>query len=229
MSEEQSTEMSKVNDAAPTALSQRFQPANYGQLRAFSKMVVNSGLTPDSVKSPNDAMLIIIQGAELGLAPMQSLRNIHVIKGKPSLSAKLKVALVRQLPHCEYFDCVEWTSKKATFETKRAGAREPVRKTFTIEDAKKAGLLRKGGNWEKYPDRMVWSRAASALADAEYPEILAGLYTPDESFHAGRAEVVETDDLNDRFSPDSDEPVDAEIVEEEPPAPDTDNQPELDV
>ena len=216
---QESTEMAKIADAAPSKMSERFQPKDFGQLQAFSKMLVNSSLTPSSVKTANDAMIIIIQGAELGLAPMQAVRNIHVIKGKPSLSAKLKVALVRQLPQCEYFECIEWTREKATFETKRKGARSSVKYTFTIDDAKRAKLIKSGGNWDKYPDRMVWSRAASGLADAEYPEILAGLYTPDENFHVGDAEVVGDDDLNERFganTPD-DEVIDAEFDEPEEP------------
>ena len=59
----------------------------------------------------------------------------------------------------------------------------------------------------------------SALADAEYPEILAGLYTPEENFHVGTAEVVDdapASDLNERFAAKpagEDKAVDAEFEE----------------
>ena len=218
MSTEEKDQTPAISTGTGTALAQRYQPEGFNDMWRMAKMVTSSGLAPDSVRKPEDAMVIMMQGAELGLTAMAALRSIHVIKGKPSLSAKLQVALVRQLPQCEYFNCIEWNEKQATFETKRKGG-EPVRFTFTLDDACRAQLTNKGdkkSNWAKYPKHMLWSRAASSLASAEYPEILSGLYTPDEAFHVGEVETVTTDDLNAKFSnkkPEPDEVVDAEFEE----------------
>ena len=57
---------------------------------------------------------------------------------------------------------------------------------YTIEDAEKAGLLKpprqgkQGGPWHTIPRQMLRHRAKSELARLEYPDLLAGLYTPEE-------------------------------------------------
>ena len=210
-----STDLTKSNQAS--SMVARYQPHDFDGMYRLAKMVVSSGLAPDGLRQPQDAMIVMMTGAELGLTAMQSLRSIHVIKGKPVLSADLQVALVRGLPQCEYFQILEWTDQLCTIETKRADGK-PVGFTFTMKDAERAGLVRKGGNWEKYPKNMLRARAASTLARAEYPEIMHGVYCPDEAADIGKATVVKggpTSDLNERFGantkPVEEEPVEAEF------------------
>ncbi|NBS88279.1 MAG: hypothetical protein EBS60_09435, partial [Verrucomicrobia bacterium] len=62
----------------------------------------------------------------------------------------------------------------------RSGRSEPITRTFSIEDAKRAGLWQKPGPWTDYPDRMLMMRArAFALRDA-FPDVLMGLYLREE-------------------------------------------------
>jgi hypothetical protein len=64
----------------------------------------------------------------------------------------------------------------ATCELKRTNLKDPITRTFTSDDAKRAGLWQKPGPWSQYPKRMLTIRArAFALRDA-FPDILAGLY-----------------------------------------------------
>lgn len=63
---------------------------------------------------------------------------------------------------------------------RREGRSEPTIGTFSIEDAKRAGLWQKPGPWTDYPNRMLTMRArAFALRDA-FPDVLAGLYIREE-------------------------------------------------
>jgi hypothetical protein len=94
----------------------------------------------------------------------------------------------------EFFELVELSTAKVTYETKRKGARKEVAVSWTMEDAARAGLVTKGpggsyhgvsrsgkpSNWDKYPRAMLRHRAATELARAVYPDVTAGLYTPDE-------------------------------------------------
>lgn len=157
----------------------RYEPRNFDELARLSNAVVRSGLAPSSVNRAEDAMIILMSGAELGLTAMQSLRSIHVIKGRPVLSADLMVALVRRSPSCEFFDLIELTNDRCVYETKRVEARTSVTFEFSMDDAKRAGLLN-NDNWKKYPRNMLRARCASSLARAEYPELLTGVYDPDE-------------------------------------------------
>ena len=122
----------------------------------------------------------ILVGRELGLPSMASLRSIHNIKNKHSLSADLMVGLVLKSGMADYFRMVESTDSVATFETKRKGDTEPTRLSFTIEQAQQADLVKPNGNWHKYRPQMLRARAKSELARLVYPDLLAGLYTPEE-------------------------------------------------
>ena len=135
--------------------------------------------------TPQAVLSTMLLGRELGMPAMASLRSVHVIEGKHSLSADLMVALVLRSGLAEYFQVIESTDTLCTFETKRKGNPQPQRLSFTLEQAEKADLLRptrsgKPSQWHKMPRQMLRARAKSELARLEYPDLLAGLYTPEE-------------------------------------------------
>ena len=164
--------------AAPTT-GDVFQPRTMGEAWKLAQTFHASGLLPRGIASPEAAFTIIATGAELGLSPMASLRSIHVIEGKPVLSAALIAGIVQRRPDlCESFALVESSDTIATYETTRRG-QAPVRMSFTLEQAQRAGLAGKD-NWRKYPHAMLRSRAAAELARAVYPDVVGGLYDPDE-------------------------------------------------
>ncbi len=142
----------------------------------FSK----SSLLPKAMqgKAP-DVLVTIMAGAEMGLAPMASLRAIHVIEGRPVLSADGMIAIVLGSGKAVYFERVEESEKAVTYETLRVGSKTPRRCTWTIEQAKAAGLHLKD-NWRGYPRAMLASRAKAELARDVYPDVLMGCYTAEE-------------------------------------------------
>lgn len=156
-----------------------FEANSLQQLEKLCKVLFASRMLPKHITSPEAAFTIILAGRELGLMAMQSLRTIAMVEGKPTLSADLMAALVMQSPVCEYFSLVESSPDRVTYETRRKGSPEPVRLSFTMEQAAKADLL-KGINWKKYPDAMLSARCKSALARVVYPDLMMGVYDPDE-------------------------------------------------
>lgn len=134
-------------------------------------------------KFPNaDAIFaVILRGRSMGIDMMTALDGFHVIEGKPSMSAMLVVATVLNSGKAEYFELVETTDQKATWETLRKGGRgKPVALTFSIEDAQRAGLVRNGGNWTKYPRAMCRKQAGIELARSVYPDVVCNVYDGDE-------------------------------------------------
>ena len=130
--------------------------------------------------NPEAVMMAIVMGRELGLPAMTALRAIHIIKGKPCMSAQLIQGLCEQSKACRYFALIESTNESATYETHREGHPAPVRMSWSIEDAKTAGLLNKGGNWNTYPRTMLRWRCVAELARAVYPDVTMGVYTAEE-------------------------------------------------
>lgn len=131
-------------------------------------------------KSPADVLAIIMTGAELGLAPMQSLRALVLIKGKPALSADAMVALVKaRKDRCKSFRMVESTPLKATYKTVEVDGDEAgTTLSFTMADAQAAGIA--GDMYRRYPAQMLRARCKAALCREVYPDLMLGVYDPDE-------------------------------------------------
>lgn len=164
-----------------------FEPANLSEAMQLATQLSASALIPTPLRGrPGDVMVILIAGHEMGLSPMQALRGIHVIEGKPVVSADLMVAqAVRRRDVCRYFRLVRSTDAVAEYETHREGNDEPIRMSFTIEQAKAADLAGKK-NWKTYPAAMLRARCSSALARAVYPDLLFGVYETDEGEEIAR-------------------------------------------
>jgi hypothetical protein len=109
-----------------------------------------------------DALYIALAGADVGMGPTQALRNINVIDGKPTLSADAMAAICRRSPLCRYLRPVEMTPISSTWATWREGDPEEVRYTFSLDDARRAGLA-DGEFYKRYPAAMLKARALSHL------------------------------------------------------------------
>ena len=155
------------------------RPTSFAEVRELATLAVKSGLISDAISTPEAAFVIIATGLELGLSPMQSLRGINVIDGKPVLSADLLVALAKRSPDCVYFRLVESTYERATYETLRRGDPKPTTLTWTLEDARRADLVGKR-TWKAHPAAMLRARCAAALARAVFPDLLLGVYEESE-------------------------------------------------
>lgn len=151
------------------------------QASALAAQLSRSNLLPSALnKNPADILTIILTGQELGLAPMMSLRGIRIIQGQPTLSADTMGALVRSRRDiCGYLRIISSSATEATYETQRAGDPEATRMSYTIAQAKQAGLLGSQA-WQKYPDAMLRARCLSAICRAVYPDLILGMYDPDE-------------------------------------------------
>lgn len=155
------------------------QPATLGELSTLAKHAAESAFF--GAKTQSQALLLMMAGKDLGLSYTQSLRAFHVIEGRPALSADGMVAVcLGRRDVCQYFRTVESDDRHAMVETHRVGDPAPRRTAFTFEEAQRAGLVKEKGNWAKYPGRMCLARARSFLARDVYPDLLMGLYDPDE-------------------------------------------------
>ena len=158
-----------------------FEPKSLDEAERLAVTLSKSLMLPEALRNkPGDVLFVMMAGRELGLAPMQALRGLNIINGKPVMTADMTVGLVLSHPElCEYFEVTETTATKATAVTKRKG-REPQSLTFTIEDAQRAGLTGKDV-WKKYPGAMLRARVTQMLARMVYPDVVAGIYEQGEA------------------------------------------------
>lgn len=155
-------------------------PRTLDEVSDLAERFSKSSLLPKSMQGKAaDVLVTIMAGAEMGLSPMASLRAIHVIEGKPVLSADGMVALVLGSGKAKYFTRVAESDTAVTYETCRVGTETPRQCTWTLSQAKAAALDKKD-NWRMYPRAMLSSRAKAELARDVYPDVLMGCYTDDE-------------------------------------------------
>jgi hypothetical protein len=164
---------------------QGFAPCTLDEAMRFSEMLSKSQMVPKAYQGkPEDVLVAVQWGKELGLAPLQALQNIACINGKPSVYGDAAMALVQASSVCEgieeFFEG-EGTPNPIAVCVAHRRNRTPVTAKFSVEDAKRAGLWNKPGPWQAYPKRMMQMRARGfALRDA-FPDVLKGLITAEEA------------------------------------------------
>ena len=161
------------------------QPLDLDSASTLAKWFHAGGLYASKFKSEAEIFTILAKARELGLKMTIALDNYHVIDGKPSASADLVRALAEKDPSFEYLYPIEMSPTKATWIGKRKGYPDPVKLSYTFEEAKEAGVVRldrygKPGNWHKRPQDMLVKTAGSKLARLLWPAAVMGLYCFEE-------------------------------------------------
>ena len=164
---------------------QGFAPTSITEAIKFSEMLAKSQMVPRQYQNkPEDVLVAIQWGCEVGLAPLQSLQNIAVINGKPSIYGDAAMALVLASPVCEGIEESienEGTPNPVAVCVARRRGRAPVESRFSVEDAKRAGLWGKQGPWTAYPKRMLAMRARGFAIRDCFADVLKGLITAEEA------------------------------------------------
>lgn len=182
--------------AAPQRIQRAWNllPSTFGEAREIAALIANSEFAPKDYKGKPESVLIAIQmGADVGLRPMQSLQNIAVINGRPSIWGDGALALTMSL-----FEKFEETTKgtfpnddfTAVCTLRRRGWPSDTVREFSIGDAKKANLWGKQGPWTNYPKRMLQMRVRSwALRDAAADRLM-GLILAEEAMDIEPTEPI---------------------------------------
>lgn len=178
-----------MNDSTALAVRQDndfklgLEPSTIEKAMELSVSVAKSKMF--GITTPESALVRIMAGRNLGLPAMVSLQRLYDFDGKVGLYSDLIQALVQRHPMTEYFRLVETTDEKASYVAKRKGDPETPY-TFTIEDARKAGLLDKGGDnkgksaWNAWTKDMLRARCITKLAKIVCPEASMGLPSVEE-------------------------------------------------
>jgi 5'-3' exonuclease len=156
----------------------RLEPTSMDEAIKLAKFAFDSKQF-SAYGTPQAVLMTLLAGRELGLTAMASLRAIHVVEGRPTMSADLMRALILKSGDVNYFRCVERTTEQSTWEAQR-GNDPPLRLTYTMDDARTAGVVKPNSGWAKYPQDMLVARASSKLARLIAPDILHGIFLPEE-------------------------------------------------
>ena len=187
---------------------------------AFGALVIRSNMAPKGMTRPEQIVLALQRGAELGLSPMASLSSIPVINGRTTIMGDAAKSLILQSgklregmginervegdpgdPESWVAFCTSWRSDNTS----------ELVSTFSVAEAKLAGLWKKQGPWSQYPKRMLRYRALGFHVRDHYPDvILPGIYTTEEAMDMPLAV-----DVTPRQEPTGDDPLFASEAAEE--------------
>jgi hypothetical protein len=196
-------------------------------ITSLGKVFAESGMFKDA-KTQAQAIVKIIAGQEMGMAPVEAMRGLYVYDGRVSLAATTMAARLRQSGRYD-FRVIQSSEKACEIEFwglqtdfsstdhSRKIWEKLGRSVWTIEMARDAGLLGKDV-WQKYPEDMLYSRAMSRGVKKYCPDIFGGpVYSPEESEGGDLPESpLSGESLGDQLRAQAE---DAEVVEDTPTSP----------
>lgn len=165
--------------------------SNWQMMKEQCEAAVKSRFIPVSIKTPEQAMAIGMMGKELGMGLMSSLQLINIIQGRMTISPKGMLGLVMRKGLLENID-YDVTNERAVVTVKRKGVESVHKETFGIEEAKKMQLWGKD-NYNKQPGTMFKWRALSLALNALFPDVLNGMFTPEEM--GANVQITEDEDV----------------------------------
>lgn len=167
-----------------TALAVQKRPITFGDFMAkiadfttLATSLARSGRAGESA-TPEKVLATMCMGAELGIPPMTAAQQIYPINGKLTISVALATSLLyRDFPGATIESNDDGNTCTVTITVPGRGKASAK---FSMEDAKRANLVKKDSNWEKYPDDMRYSKAVIRAIRRIAPDVMCGLYTREE-------------------------------------------------
>lgn len=156
-------------------------PQNIEQVLTLAETFACSQMCPQAFRGNiQDVATAIFYGLEVGLPPFQAMQNIAVVNGRPCLWGDALPALMYKHGHSlDEAVSGEGDEMIATCVLTRGDTGQAITKTFSMTQAKKAGLAGKGV-WSKYPERMLQMRARGYAVRDGASDAMVGLAVAEE-------------------------------------------------
>jgi hypothetical protein len=189
----------EVRAGAPVAA---LVPRTIEEAWRLAVAISRSGLAPKDAKRPEQVLVAIMAGAELGMPPFQAVQSIAVINGRPTLygDGLLGVVQARGVRLKEWFEGEGDDLTASCTVTRPEADEEPVTRSFSVANAKTAGLwMRKGRDgqdtpWVTYPRRMLQMRARSWGIRDSCSDLIRGIVVREEALDAEFTEVTPSEE-----------------------------------
>lgn len=149
-----------------------------GDIAQLATRIAPTEFVPQGLRTPEKTAAAILTARELGLPPMQGLAAIHVINGRPGISAEMMRALILSAGH----DLVvsQATEVKCVLRGRRAGGEGWTEVAYTMAEAQRAGDIKKNPSYTARPMEMLLARATTRLARMAFPDVIHGLASVEE-------------------------------------------------
>jgi len=143
-----------------------------------AEILLKSGMLPKELNTKEKIAVLIMKAKELNMPALEAISHLYVVNQKVAIDSSGMLALILRsgLAKKIHFG---GDGTSAWCEMERKDGVISFKYTFTIEDAKRAGLLSKE-SWQKYTKELLIARAISGCARKVFPDVVGGLYTVEE-------------------------------------------------
>ena len=181
-------------------------------LITVANALFKSGLFPN-VKNAYGAFAITQYGSELGIGPMTSLQTMAIVSGKICMGAQMMLSLA--LKSGVSFKIIKDDNNECQIHFKRGDLE--YTSSFSIAEAKQAGIYRDQSGWTKYPRDMLYWRTVTRGLRRVCPDVITGLYAIEELQDAIplNAKIEEAQVVGEVNSEGNDQPPPASLTFEE--------------
>lgn len=211
MSEEKSLAIIQESDEQSPLSAAKFAGA-----MEIASQLAQSDLVPKDYKGkPANVLIAMETGHSLGLSPIMTMNNLHIISGRPVWSTAFQIGLVNQRAGLQ--QKIDWNVTQPDEARKQPLTVTcfAIRKDGAYVDESIDWTRVKAEGWDKkdkyrtMPIIMMKYRAAAALIRLHWPELLLGYYTDaDVEIETEKRKAPDVGDLDDLPAA----PVSAEVT-----------------
>ncbi|MDD4989617.1 MAG: hypothetical protein PHV42_04305, partial [Candidatus Pacebacteria bacterium] len=147
-----------------------------------------SKLGPDGIYS------IVAKARSMDIDPVDALNgSLYYVNGRVGMSTEAMAARMRGAGHSIQKDIQKSSNTCCVLIGKRADNGDEWSTSFSVDDAKRAGIYNEKGPWGKYPSVMCYNRAMSMMFRQLTPDLSKGVgYTLDELKEIAVTEPIPT-------------------------------------
>jgi len=165
------------SEAVATQSTSAFNPIVYGQMKQLASDLIAGGAASADAKTPEQLVVKLQAGFELGMTPVESLNSLYIVNGRVTIWGSALIKRLRVFGWSVSYK--DETPDKCTITVRKCD--DFIEDTFTFKDAQDSGYtsgqsgLKIG--WKLGQNRKLKMRygAASQLAKTYLPEVLGAI------------------------------------------------------
>lgn len=165
--------------AQPSEWIRELEPRTLGKALSLAEHLYETRMYP-KLPSAAGILAVILRGREMGIGAATALDVFSYFEGKVNPGAYFIIARGKAHPDCEYLQFVSGDDTYAEWITKNRNNPTTTTMRYTMDQAIKAKLVKKDGNWETRPAEMLRKTCGVQLVRAEYPGSMHGATATEE-------------------------------------------------
>lgn len=163
-----------------------FLPASMGEAMELAKLMANGNFVPAHLRNkPGDCLAVIMQSARWGMDPFAVANKTYFVNDRMAYEAQLVNAVLNSSGALAGRLDYEWSGQGDNLMCRVKGRLKADPRDKYLDQELKTITVRNSPLWKQSPKTQLGYYTARAWARLYAPEVLLGVYTPDELENIG--------------------------------------------